>query len=320
MSEETTPQTAGSTETPEIEAPADFREFVKWRLAGEPPLEKPPAAAPVEDQAPAKIDPHSGAEEPVEEEEPEEQPVEATAEAQAETKSRGGSRQRKIDRLTRENEMLRQQLVEAARPRPAEKPPEQAQAKPADQPGKPRLADFETLEAYQEALTDWKIDQRDARARAEAAQAAARSENEKIQTAWSSSEESARAAHPDYDEVLSIPAPTGQGVQAARQALLEEEAGAEILYYLGTHLDELKRIADLQPVAAVKAITRLAMQLTPNGTSPQPNGKPKVSSAPKPPEPLSRPAGRGKDNIFDPNVAADFTRWERARLAQLKDR
>ena len=320
MSEETTPQTAGSTETPEIEAPADFREFVKWRLAGEPPLEKPPAAAPVEDQAPAKIDPHSGAEEPVEEEEPEEQPVEATAEAQAETKSRGGSRQRKIDRLTRENEMLRQQLVEAAKPRPAEKPPATAQPKPADAPGKPRLADFETLEAYQEALTDWKIDKREAKTRAEAVQAAARTEAEKIQTAWSSSEETARAVHPDYDEVLqSIPAPTGPGVQAARQALLEEEAGAEILYYLGTHLDELKRIAGLQPVAAVKAITRLAITLTP-GSPPQPNGKPKVSSAPKPPEPLSRPAGRGKDNIFDPNVAADFTRWERARLAQLKDR
>lgn len=299
---------ASSTETTsEIEAPADYREYVKWRQTGEQPAEQPPAAP--EETPEAKSEPQSGAEEDKQEEEGD-QPVEAKP-------GRGGSRQRKIDRLTRENEMLKQQLAQAPQPRPVETP-----AKPAEPAGKPKLQDYQTLEAYQEALTDWKLDQRESQRKVEAAQAEAKAQVEKIQTAWHSSEDAARAQHSDYDEVIqSVAVPVGPGVQAARQAMLEDEAGGEVLYYLGTHPDELQRIAALQPIAAVKEIGKLAASLT----SPHPagNGKPQaVSNAPRPPTPLSRPSGQTtKDDVYDESLAAsDYKRWARARIAQLKGR
>jgi len=182
--------------------------------------------------------------------------------------------------------------------------------------GKPKLESFETLEAYQEALTDWKIDQRDAQRKAEEDRQAAEAAERKLQSAWSASEKTARATHPDYDDVVrSVQAPEGPGVSAARQAMLEEDSGAEILYYLGTHSDELRRIAALSPVSAVREIGKLSARLSPVAG----NGKPAATALPKPPPALSRPAKVATESVYDEKFAAsDFRGWERARMRQLK--
>jgi hypothetical protein len=217
--------------------------------------------------------------------------------------------------LTRENELLKQQLA-STQPKPAPEPP-----KLPEPPGKPKLHDFPTLEAYQEALTDWKLDQREGQKRAEAAQAEARSAEEKIQAGWSQSEDSARTAHTDYDELIqSVKAPEGPGVMAARQAMLEDDAGAEILYHLATHPDEMKRIAALSPVSAVREIGRLSATIAPPSSAAGINPKQKLSGAPRPPAPLSRPsAGTTKKDILDDDFARnDYRGWSKVREAQVK--
>ena len=314
MSEPVVPTTESVTETPAAEAPADFREYNRWRDQGGQPFaeEKPPAAA--EETPPAKTEPPSEAAVPPEPEETEEPEVEARP-------GRGGSRQRRIDRLTRENAAVKLQLatIEQQLARMQPKPPAPPPVKAAEAPGKPKLQDFPTLEAYQEELTDWKIDQREAQKKAQAEADAALAAQQKIQTAWNSGEESARTAHPDYDEMLqSVKAPEGPGVMAARQAMLEDEAGPEILYFLATHPDELTRIAQLQPIPAVKEIGKLSASLS---APPSGNGNPprKLQSAPKPPPPMTRPTGQTtRDSVYDEEVARDWKRWNRARSAQLK--
>jgi hypothetical protein len=310
MSEEVKPsQEAAPETTPEIEAPSDYREYVKWRATGEAPAKDEPPPAAVAETPPAKTEPQSGAEEV-------QQPEEAD-EDEAVRPGRGGSRQRKIDRLTRENELLKQQLTAVNQQKPAQAPPQAEPPNPAKL-GKPKLHDFATLEQYQEALTDWKLDQREAQKRAEAAQAEARTAEEKLQTEWNSRQQSARSTHSDYDEVIqSVSAPNGPGVLAARQAMLEDDAGAEILYHLATHPEELQRIAALQPVAAIREIGRLSATLTPSSAAGK--DKPKVSGAPKPPPPLSRPSGQGiRNDVHDEKLATDYKAWSRVREAQLK--
>jgi hypothetical protein len=291
---ESTPQTT--------EAPTDFREYVRWRETGELPQkdEAPPAAAAAEEPPPAKSEPQSGAEES-------QQPEDEDEEHEPEKPGRGSSRQRKIDRLTRELEMAKAQLA-VLQPKPAQTEP----PKPAEPPGKPKLENFKTLEEYQEALTDWKLDQREA-------QRAAKSAEEATQTAWSSSENTARAAHADYDEVVkSVKAPEGPGVLAARQAMLDEPLGAEILYHLATHPEELEAIAAMPPVRAVMAIGRLSAKLA---VPPVAATKPQVTSAPKPPPALSRPAKTVTQNVNDENFArSDYKAWAKLREAQLRDR
>ena len=307
MSEpESTPVTESAPEpvTP-VEPPSDFREYNKWRNTDVlPPKEEAPVA--VEETPQAKTEPQSGADES---QQPEDEGE--TEEAKA---PRANGRVRKIDRLTRENEQLRAQLAQV-QPKPTAPEPPPPPVEPA---GKPHLRDYPTLEAYQEALTDWKIDQREAQRKAEAAQAEAQAQARKIQTAWDTAQDTARNAYSDYDDVIqSVRVPEGPGVPAMRQALLEDDHGGEALYYLATHPDDLKRIAQLSPVSAVKEIGRLTVQFTKSSAAGNP--KPAISNAPRPPAPLSRPAGPTvRDSIHDEQVARDYKRWTAARLAQLK--
>ena len=77
MPEEAKPSSVISPEiATEIEAPADYREYVRWRQTGEMPKkeESPPAAAETKEAPPAKTEPPSGAEEIAAAEEAEEEP------------------------------------------------------------------------------------------------------------------------------------------------------------------------------------------------------------------------------------------------------
>jgi hypothetical protein len=301
----------GTETSTEGAAPTDFREYAKWRESGELPEEKAqaPAAAP---EAPAKTEPESDPD--GDQEAGDKEDEQSDADAVAGKPGRGGSRQRRIDKLTRENEELKRQLAGVA---PAQKPQDKP-SETAQPPGKPKLENFQTLEAYQEALTDWKFDQRE-RERTEAeAKAAADQALRTERETWERREGAARKAHPDYDDLIeSVTIPAGPGVLAARQAMLEDEHGAEMLYYLAKHPAELERIAGLTPASAVLAIGRLSATLNP---APPDNGKPRITGAPKPPPPSGRPAKTMSDSIDDPAVQRDFTRWTKAREAQIRGR
>jgi len=315
MTDETTPSLEqGTVDATPSEAPTDFREYAKWRETGElpePKVQDPSAAAP--EAAPAKTEPESetGGTQDAEEDEPQED-----ADAPA-GKSRGGSRQRRIDKLTRENEELKRLIAgrEPVTP-PHDKPSEPAQPIAA---GKPKLENFKTLEEYQEALTDWKLDERErTRKEADARTAqedAARTEQER----WTAKEKAARKAHDDYDDLIdTVVIPAGPGVLAARQAMLEDEHGAELLYHLAKHPKELERIAALSPASAVLAIGKLSAKFDTPAT--ETNGKPRITGAPKPPPPSGRAGKVISDDPSDPEVQKDFPRWAKAREAQIKGR
>jgi len=292
---------------PEVpEAPTDFREYERWRKSGELPetKEAQPAAA-GEGAAPAT--------EPTTETAPDSEPddnQEPGEEEADEPKRRLDSRQRKIAAQAREIDELRQQLQQK---QPKAEATGQKPAAPAD--GKPKLEDFETLEAYQEALTDWKLDDRERKRQAAESEREARETHEKVQAAWSKQVKAAAKVHEDYEDVIdTVKAPEGPGVAAARQAMLEDDNGAEILYYLAKHPADMKRIAALSPVSAVREIGKLSASFT----TPAPeNGKTKVTGAPKPPPPSGRPSKVTSESLDDPDVVKDYPRWERLRRAQL---
>lgn len=300
------------TENAASEAPTDFREFAKWRETGELPEPKAATPAAAEDKPPAKTEPDSETDD--HQEAGEQEDDEPQDEAAPAGKGKGGSRQRRIERLTRENEELKRLIAgrEPVTP-PHDKPSEPAQPAAA---GKPKLENFKTLEEYQEALTDWKLDERE-RTRKEAdartaQEEAARTEQER----WTAKEKAARKAHDDYDDLIdTVVIPAGPGVLAARQAMLEDEHGAELLYHLAKHPKELERIAALSPASAVLAIGKLSAKFDTPAT--ETNGKPRITGAPKPPPPSGRPSKATPDSIDDPEVIKDFPRWERLRKAQL---
>lgn len=309
--EETTPQEPVSTEPAPPNAPEDFTGYVKWRKTGELPAEaeptEPVAAAPVEEQAPpAETEPESGPEEP---QQNAEEPQDAGA------ANRPGSRQRRYDRVLRENEQLKARMAEIEQR--LSQPPQQPQQQQLVPEDEPKLVNFDTVEEFNRTYLRW-LHQGEMKKQEQAAAAKASMEREqKARADFDSRQAAARKAHPDYDDVIaSMPAPEGPGVQDALRAIYEDDAGPELLYYLCRHPDEVKRIAAMTPHAAVREVGRISVLVNPPSVA---NGKPKFSAAPKPPPPPARYTKAGSDSINDPAVQADFRRYVRARLA-MKDK
>lgn len=293
------------------EIPTDFRDYVRWRETSVLPDQEDvtPAAAGADAahqaaEPQAKTAPDSGTDDK----------QETGDEDENDLKYKNSSRQRKIDRLTRENAELQQRVLALEQKPPAAEEPGKQPKAPAE--GKPKLEDFATLEDYQEALTDWKLDDRERKRQAADAEREAREGHEKLQTEWSKQVKAAAKVHDDFNDVIdSVKAPAGPGVEAARQAMIEDANGAEILYYLGKHPADLKRIAALPPVSAVREIGKLSAKFD-SPAAPE-NGKPKVTGAPKPPPPSGRPSKVTSESLDDPEVLKDYAKWERLRKAQL---
>lgn len=296
----------GAAAPPETE---DYAEYAAWRTAQE-------SAAQSDDErseAPAAPEAESAEEADASDDSPEGDEDDSDADKQpGDQPRRKGGFQRRIDKLTREKRELEARIAAlegklaggAATPAAGEA----REQPPAEAPGKPKPEDFDTYEAYTEALTDWKLEQREReRARQEA-------ERQVFET-WLARIEAARQAHPDFDEVVDSDTPVSAAMQ---QAILESEQGAEIAYWLGKHPEEAARIAKLPPIAAIREIGRIEASLNPKAPSPKP--KAGITRAPKPVTPVSGGKAGAASDIYDPSLAEDYAAWERARRAELKRR
>jgi hypothetical protein len=147
--------------------------------------------------------------------------------------------------------------------KPESRPAEVKPAPPVETKGKPLAKDFETYEAFNEALVDWKLEAKEQiRTKAEsdrrAADAAAA-----IGTAWNERFEAAKAnpAMPDFEERYSE-ASTMPISRAMHETIIESEHGPELAYHLATHPDEAARIAKLSPLAAARELGKIEAAIT----------------------------------------------------------
>jgi len=150
-------------------------------------------------------------------------------------------------------------------------------------------------------------------------QARARDESTRVIQAFEGKAAEARTKHPDFDAVaLLAPTEIPQG-SAADLWVLEDDAGAEILYHLQqpANAGERRRILALGPREQLKALVRLGDRLT--GPAPAPRS----TTAPAPAPVLGSRATPGdavERAIRDDDTAA-YNREMNARdLARLKTR
>lgn len=197
------------------------------------------------------------------------------AELQDETethKKKSGSQRwkEKAQREAEEKEYWRQQALKG-------QAPEAPKPQPAPN-GKPVLDSYETFDAYNEALMDWKVEQR-------MAQMEQKTHAEKIQKTWEAKKAEARKELPDFDEVISDmiepPAPVVLAVMEASDHI------AKIAYHLAQHPDELQRINRLAPPQAALEVARIEARFN---RTPAPAASKPVSKAPRPPSPVSAPS------------------------------
>jgi hypothetical protein len=216
---------------------------------------------------------------------------------QQQPKKKGGF-QKRIDKLTREKAELEARLAGQT---PAAKPAEVAKPEPvkAAETGKPESRNFETYEGYVEALTDWKLEQKDvAKAKAAADVEAAKTAKSNADK-WNEQLKDARSRYDDFDEIALADVPISEAVH---NAIVTTEHGADLAYFLGQNPAERERINKLAPVAATLALGRIMASIeaeasaSDDATDETPvDKKPKVSAAPPPIRPLgSKSATAGK--------------------------
>lgn len=220
--------------------------------------------------------------------------------------------QKRIDRLTArnkrietENAELRARLETPAAPRQADPTPAVAATKPA-QTGVPQLKDYASAEEWFDARLEHTRKQ-------EREQQESTASNEEIRQTWeahNSRISEARAKYADFDEVaetfgnIEIP-------QASALAIIEQPNSADVTYYLATHTEEAKKLANMRPLAQVAAIARISDKVAGSSASAT---APKPKPASQAPAPI-KPVGTGATGSTVDLGSLSYQDYKKARTA-----
>lgn len=242
------------------------------------PIDQPPVEAPADtsqDDAPIQALPTD---------QPQDEPQQTEAQqAERDEKGRFKGLQPRIDELTRKRHEAEREAAYWKGVATQGKAPNSAdaqQAAPAA-PEKPTPAKFDDYGAYIEALTEWKADQKITQALTQReAEAAQRQQAQQQASTWETRQAAARAAVPDYDQVVGASdAPVAKHVA---DALVESEHGPALAYHFAKHPEALERLNDMSARQADREIGRLEERLAASAAQPAAATPAKTSNAPKP--------------------------------------
>jgi hypothetical protein len=186
--------------------------------------------------------------------------------------------EQRVDQLQREIDRLKAQL------QPVQKEPE-----------KPKREDFQTEEAFRDALDDWRVDQKFKAKEAERQQALEAERQAQIVAEAKVRIAKALELVPDFAEVTeAVDTEVPPYIAGYMQ---ESELFAELGYHFAKHPDELARLAKLTPARALVEVGKIESRLQPfsaaadgaateketkgNGATPSP--KPSTETAVPPP-------------------------------------
>ncbi len=152
---------------------------------------------------------------------------------------------------------------------------------------KPKFADFDTLEDYTEALTEWKLDKREFDREQQKRVEVAKSEIQAVVQTWEEREAATKKVYRDYHTVVTPQAIAEvQPSDAARAFIIDSEVGPEVLYSILGDDEMAAKFADASPAKQVRMLAQLEADLAPA----KEEKKATVSAAPQPPSRL----GKGK--------------------------
>jgi hypothetical protein len=232
-----------------------------------PPATEPAAEPAAEGETPPSVEPQ-----------PEAKPRKSARDHIAElTASRRAAEERERRALDANTALAEQMKAVLARlDRPAEPPAPPVETRPtrdtfvAPEEYDAALTEWAARRAVREATQEWERRQAETQRQSEekrVADAQAQS-MEEIVTTWNQRRAAALEKYPDFVEVAEGETPI---TLPMRDAILSDESGPDVAYWLGMHKTEAERISKLQPVQQIAAIGRIAAQLAaPVPTPPAP--------------------------------------------------
>ena len=254
----------------------------------------------------------------------EESEVEEKGEAEAKPKKSGFKK--RIDKLrqrasTAEEraQYFERKYMELEGKSAAQKPDKQT-AQTVAQEGKPKQEDFETHAEYVEAITDWKLEQKEKAKEAKAKEESLKGALQKQLDAHNARLEEFKKKQTDFVSVIEDFTEEHGNVSfspALEEAIVSSENGPALIYELAKNKAEFDRINALGVVAASREIGKLEARLAKAAEAS--TNEVKTTQAPKPITPVGSKAGSGtKKSIYDPNISQ--AEYESLRMEQMKSR
>jgi hypothetical protein len=232
-----------------------------------------------------------------------------------------GGFQKRIDKLTsryseevQRREALEQRLAQLEAGKTAPKA-EQVETKSVE--GKPDPEKFDTHAEYVEALTDWKLEQREKAVQEKQQKEKLFTEQEKIVKSHSERVKSFAEKTEDFQEVIEAvdDVPLSSALQ---QMIVTSDKGPELMYELAKNREEYERIAKLSPIAAARELGKIEARIESKSSEAKPEPK-KITKAPSPIAPIGgNSAGSIRKSITDPDLP--FAEYEQMRRKQMSRR
>lgn len=178
---------------------------------------------------------------------------------------------------------------------------------------KPNIENFDSFDQYNEALTDWKVEQkleeRDQKKLQEEETKKAKEQESSVLSAWEQKEESLGDKYEEYEELVAQHQNT-KFRQELIQATFESDLGPQIRHYLLKNPDELAKInkspAELSSYAIFKKVAELESKLS----------IPPVNKVSKSSEPITPVRGSAKTSISLDKIS-DTDQWIATRHPHL---
>ena len=239
------------------------------------------------------------------------------AKQQEEQKPDNKKVQKRIDELTKQREDASRDTAKERDAREAiEARIKELEAKltPPAEPksnNKPNPSQFNDAYEYAEALAEWKVEESLAARDKQDADKKIQAEQDKVNSQWSKRQNDVKAEVADYDDVI-----TSSSVQVSdqvKQAIMESEAGPQILYHLAKNPDIADSLASKSVISALREIGRLEATLTGQKVSGKPAATP--SRAPSPISPINATKSVNSPIASDGEYYGTFAEFKAARAA-----
>lgn len=149
---------------------------------------------------------------------------------------------------------------------------------------KPKVEDFDSHAEFIEALTDWKVDQKEAAKENKRKVDESKSEYQKTVQSFQEKVQEFSKTHTDFQDLMEDvdDVPLTAGIQ---EALLTSSIGPAVMYELAKDRKELERINALSPLAAAREIGKIEARLANDSSSSKEQTK-KLTKAPPPVSPV----------------------------------
>ena len=223
-------------------------------------------------------------------------------------------KQRAIDKATRELKEKNRQLEERLAALEGKKT---AEAEPENKIEVPKREKFKTDAEFEEAMFDYRYQVRRAKESAEDAQKASTARLKESFATYQSAVAEFKEEHDDWEDVVGQSTPINESTYLSVIELGKD--GPAVTYYLGTHPDYARRLAEMSPHSAAMEVGRLSTRLKTGAREPREAGngaqrkpKPRI---PEPVRPVSTAATSSTVTSAEAAKKRDYRAFKAAQRA-----